>query len=67
MTPIPVWASTLKELGAVLTALRISGGVGCGIAAELASMGITEQIHAPRALGTGPIRKLVVPRFLAGS
>ena len=44
----------------------ITGRVGSGIAAELGSMGVTEQISALRALGTDPIRKLVVPRMLAG-
>jgi phospholipid/cholesterol/gamma-HCH transport system permease protein len=40
--------------------------VGSGIAAELGSMVVTDQINALRALGTDPIRKLVVPRMLAG-
>jgi len=61
-----VGASMLKELGPVLTALMVSGRVGSGIAAELGSMMVTEQISALRALGTDPIRKLVVPRVLAG-
>lgn len=59
-------ASMIKELGPVLTALMLSGRVGSGIAAELGSMVVTEQIAALRALGTDPIRKLVVPRVLAG-
>ncbi len=58
--------SIVRELGPVLTALMITGRVGSGIAAELGSMGVTEQINALRALGTDPIRKLVVPRVLAG-
>lgn len=61
-----VSASMVRELGPVLTALMITGRVGSGIAAELGSMGVTEQISALRALGTDPIRKLVVPRVLAG-
>jgi len=60
-------ASMIKELGPVLTALMLAGRVGSGIAAELGSMMVTEQISALRALGTDPIRKLVVPRVLAGS
>jgi phospholipid/cholesterol/gamma-HCH transport system permease protein len=60
-------ASMIKELGPVLTALMLAGRVGSGIAAELGSMVVTEQISALRALGTDPIRKLVVPRVLAGS
>ena len=59
-------ASMIKELGPVLTALMLAGRVGSGIAAELGSMVVTEQINALRALGTDPIRKLVVPRVLAG-
>jgi phospholipid/cholesterol/gamma-HCH transport system permease protein len=61
-----VSASMVKELGPVLTALMVTGRVGSGIAAELGSMVVTDQIAALRALGTDPIRKLVVPRVLAG-
>ncbi|MBS1818846.1 MAG: ABC transporter permease [Acidobacteria bacterium] len=61
-----VGASMIKELGPVLTALMLTGRVGSGIAAELGSMMVTDQINALRALGTDPIRKLVVPRMLAG-
>ena len=61
-----VSASMVKELGPVLTALMLAGRVGSGIAAELGSMVVTDQINALRALGTDPIRKLVVPRMLAG-
>jgi phospholipid/cholesterol/gamma-HCH transport system permease protein len=61
-----VSASIVKELGPVLTGLMVAGRVGSGIAAELGSMMVTDQIAALRALGTDPIRKLVVPRVLAG-
>lgn len=61
-----VSASMVKELGPVLTALMLAGRVGSGIAAELGSMVVTDQINALRALGTDPVRKLVVPRVLAG-
>ena len=61
-----VSASMVKELGPVLTALMLTGRVGSGIAAELGSMVVTDQINALRALGTDPVRKLVVPRVLAG-
>lgn len=54
------------ELGPVLTALMLTGRIGSGIAAELGSMVVTDQINALRALGTDPVRKLVVPRMLAG-
>jgi phospholipid/cholesterol/gamma-HCH transport system permease protein len=61
-----VSASMVKELGPVLTALMVTGRVGSGIAAELGSMMVTDQISALRALGSDPIRKLVLPRVLAG-
>jgi phospholipid/cholesterol/gamma-HCH transport system permease protein len=61
-----VSASMVKELGPVLTGLMLTGRIGSGIAAELGSMVVTDQINALRALGTDPIRKLVVPRVLAG-
>ena len=61
-----VSASMIKELGPVLTALMLVGRVSSGIAAELGSMVVTDQINALRALGTDPVRKLVVPRVLAG-
>jgi phospholipid/cholesterol/gamma-HCH transport system permease protein len=62
-----VSASMVKELGPVLTGLMLTGRVGSGIAAELGSMVVTDQINALRALGTDPVRKLVVPRMLAGT
>lgn len=61
-----VSASMIKELGPVLTALMLTGRIGSGIAAELGSMVVTDQINALRALGTDPVRKLVLPRVLAG-
>jgi phospholipid/cholesterol/gamma-HCH transport system permease protein len=61
-----VSASMVKELGPVLTGLMLAGRIGSGIAAELGSMVVTDQINALRTLGTDPIRKLVVPRVLAG-
>jgi len=61
-----VSASMIKELGPVLTALMLTGRIGSGIAAELGSMMVTDQINALRALGTDPVRKLVVPRMIAG-
>ena len=62
-----VSASLVKELGPVLTALMVTGRVASGIAAELGSMTVTDQISALRALGTDPIRKLVIPRVVAGT
>jgi len=55
-----------RELGPVLTAVMVCGRVGAGIAAELASMVVTEQVDAIRALGGNPIRQLVTPRIVAG-
>jgi phospholipid/cholesterol/gamma-HCH transport system permease protein len=60
-----VGVTLARELGPVMTALMVGGRVGAGIAAELGSMSVTEQIDAVRALGADPIRKLVVPRVLA--
>jgi len=60
-----VSASMIKELGPVLTGLMLTGRVGSGIAAELGSMVVTDQINALRTLGSDPVRKLVVPRMLA--
>ncbi|MBI4446937.1 MAG: ABC transporter permease [Acidobacteria bacterium] len=57
--------SLIKELGPVLTALMLAGRVGSGIASELGSMVVTEQISAMRALGTDPTKKLVTPRMIA--
>jgi phospholipid/cholesterol/gamma-HCH transport system permease protein len=62
-----VSASMVKELGPVLTALMVTGRVGSGIAAEIGSMVVTDQIAALRALGTDPVRKLVIPRVVAGT
>src|SRR5919202_3532324 len=55
----------VRELGPVLTALMIAGRNGSGIASELGSMKVTEQIDAMRALGTDPVQKLVTPRLVA--
>lgn len=57
--------SMVKELGPVLTGLMVSGRNASGMASEIGSMKVTEQIDAMRALGTDPIRKLVVPRLFA--
>lgn len=55
----------VRELGPVLTAVMLCGRVGAGIAAEIGSMVVTEQVDAIRALGANPIRKLVTPRIVA--
>lgn len=60
-----VTASMIRELGPVLAGLMVAGRVGSGIAAEIGSMRVTEQIDALNTLGTDPIKKLVTPRLLA--
>ena len=55
----------VREIGPVIIALLVAGRVSSGIASELGSMQVSEQIDAMRALGTDPLRKLVVPRVLA--
>jgi phospholipid/cholesterol/gamma-HCH transport system permease protein len=55
----------VRELGPVLTALLVAGRNASGIASELGSMKVTEQIDAMRALGTDPTQKLVTPRLIA--
>lgn len=57
--------SMVREMGPVLTALVVGGRVGSGMAAELGSMTVTEQVDAMRAMGEDPIKRLVVPRVLA--
>lgn len=57
--------SMIKELGPVLTSLMVSGRNASGMASELGSMQVTEQIDAMRALGTDPVKKLVTPRLYA--
>ena len=55
----------VAQLGPVLTSLLVAGRNASGIASELGSMKVTEQIDAMRALGTDPIKKLVTPRLIA--
>lgn len=59
--------SMLRELGPVFTALVVGGRVGAGMAAEIGSMRVSEQIDAIRALGADPIRRLIVPRIVAAT
>lgn len=60
-----VGASTVRELGPVLTALMVTGRAGSGIAAEIGAMRVTEQVDALKTMGVDPVRKLVTPRFVA--
>lgn len=55
----------VRELGPVLSSLLVAGRNASGIASELGSMKVTEQIDAMRALGTDPTQKLVTPRLIA--
>jgi len=54
-----------RELGPVLTSIMVAGRNSSGMASELGSMKVTEQIDAMRALGTDPEQKLVTPRLVA--
>jgi phospholipid/cholesterol/gamma-HCH transport system permease protein len=70
---LPLWvigsvlaASMLTELAPLLTAIVMMARVGASIAAELASMKVTEQIDALVAMGRDPVAFLVVPRVMAG-
>jgi len=56
----------VRELGPTLTGILVAGRCSSGIASELGSMVVTEQVDAMRAMGTDPSRKLITPRVLAG-
>jgi phospholipid/cholesterol/gamma-HCH transport system permease protein len=64
-TGTAVSLALVRELGPVITALLVAGRNASGIASELGSMVVTEQVDAMRALGTDPLRKLVTPRVVA--
>lgn len=55
----------VRELGPTITGLLVAGRNSSGMASELGSMLVTEQVDAMRAMGTDPSRKLVTPRVLA--
>jgi len=59
--------SIVRELGPSITSLLVAGRNASGIASELGSMQVTEQVDAMRAMGTDPIKKLVTPRVLAAT
>lgn len=63
--PKLVALTILREMGPVFTSLLVAGRIGSGIASEVASMKVTQQIDAIRALGTSPIKRIVIPRVLA--
>lgn len=60
-----VGLALVRELGPVLAALMVAARVGAGIASELGSMQVTEQVDAIRAMGGDPVQKLVLPRVVA--
>lgn len=55
----------LREMGPVFTSLMVAARVGAGFASEIGSMVVTQQIDAIRALGTSPLKTIVIPRVLA--
>ena len=55
----------LREMGPVFTSLLVAGRIGSGMASEIASMKVTQQLDAIRALGTSPIQRIVIPRLIA--
>lgn len=60
-----VSAAFVREIGPVFAAIMFAGRAGTGIAAEISSMVVTEQIDAYKAFGTDPLAKLATPRVLA--
>src|ERR1700751_4597397 len=65
LTGDAVSLALLRELGPVFVALLVAGRNATGMASELGSMVVTEQVDAMRGLGIDPIRKLMTPRLLA--
>jgi len=65
LTGDAVSLALVRELGPTITALLVAGRNASGMASELGSMTVTEQVDAMRALGTDPIRKLMTPRVIA--
>src|SRR5580698_10467011 len=65
LTGDAVSLALVRELGPAITALLVAGRNASGIASELGSMVVTEQVDAMRALGTDPVRKLMMPRVIA--
>jgi len=54
-----------RELGPLVTAIIVAGRSGAGLASEIATMKVSEEIDALRSMGFDPVRWLVVPRCLA--
>lgn len=60
-----VLTSITRELGPVLTGLMVAGRIGAKMAAEIATMRVTEQIDALGTLGTRPMQYLIAPKVIA--
>ena len=63
--PELVVVAQFRELGPLVTAIVVAGRSGAGLASELATMKVSEEIDALQAMGFDPVRWLVVPRCLA--
>jgi phospholipid/cholesterol/gamma-HCH transport system permease protein len=62
---VVVAISLVREIGPVFAGIMVAGRVGSGIAAEIGSMKVTEQIDAIRVMGANPVKRLVVPKLIA--
>jgi phospholipid/cholesterol/gamma-HCH transport system permease protein len=65
LLPNAITATLVRELGPIMGSLMVAGRVGAGITSQIGAMRVTSQIDAMLALGTDPIKKLVVPRIVA--
>jgi phospholipid/cholesterol/gamma-HCH transport system permease protein len=65
LTADVVSLALVRELGPSITGLLVAGRNASGMASELGSMIVTEQVDAMRAMGSDPVRKLVTPRVVA--
>ena len=63
--PELVVVAHFRELGPLVTAIVVAGRSGAGLASEIATMKVSEEIDALRSMGFDPVRWLVVPRCLA--
>lgn len=65
LLPNAITATLVRELGPIMGSLMVAGRVGAGITSQIGAMKVTSQIDAMMALGTDPIKKLVVPRIVS--
>ena len=65
LVPQLVVVAQFRELGPLVTAIVVAGRSGAGLASELATMNVSEEIDALRSMGFDPVRWLVAPRCLA--